>query len=70
MITFYDNQALFDANNNTNTAIAFDEFKENTSQLTKPECLNDEESRHFQDDINKKIQRVRENYFLERRSFL
>lgn len=70
MITFYDNHALFDANSNTNTAIALDKLKENTSQLTKPEYLNDEESRPFHDDINKRIQRIQQNYFLERRSFL
>jgi hypothetical protein len=70
MITFYDNQALFDANSTTSTAIALDKLEENTSQLTKPECLNDEESHPLQDDIHKRIQRVQQNYFLERRSFL
>lgn len=68
MITFYDDQAPFDANSTTNTIEL--KSKEKTSQLNKAEGINDEEIRAFQADVNQRIQRVQENYFLERRSFL
>lgn len=70
MISFYDNQALFDDNSNTSTAIAFNNSQENTSQFNKAECINERENRAVQADVNQIIQRVQENYFLERRSFL
>lgn len=68
MITFDDNQALFDANSTTNTIEL--KSKEENPQLNKADCLNDEKTRPFQTDVNQIIQRVQENYFLERRSFL
>ncbi|MEG3968496.1 MULTISPECIES: hypothetical protein [unclassified Microcoleus] len=68
MITFYDNQPLFDANSTTN-AIEL-KSKEENSELNKADYINDEKTRPFQTDINQRIQRVKENYFLERRTFL
>ncbi|MEG4799914.1 hypothetical protein QUB63_08200 [Microcoleus sp. ARI1-B5] len=68
MITFYDNQALFDANSTTNTIEL--KSKEENYQSNKADCINDEKTRPFQTDVNQRIQRVQENYFLERRSFL
>lgn len=68
MIAFYNDQAPFGANSTINTIEL--KRKEDNSQLNKAECLNDEEIRPCQTDVNQRIQRVRENYFLERRSFL
>jgi hypothetical protein len=70
MITFYDDQASLNTNSTTSTVAPFDKSKENKSQLNKAECLNDEGIRAYQADVNQRIQRVQENYFLERRSFL
>lgn len=44
--------------------------KEDTSQFNKTEAINDDGIRSCQADVNKRIQRVQENYFLERRTFL
>lgn len=68
MITFDDDQAPFDAN--STTSIIELKSKEDTSQLNKAECINDKKICPFQAEVNKRIQRVQENYFLERRSFL
>lgn len=71
MITFYDDQKTpFDPNSTTNIVSAFDRGKESTSQLNKAEYTSAEEIRPFQSDINQRIQRGQENYFLERRIFL
>ncbi|WP_333471345.1 hypothetical protein [Microcoleus sp. herbarium12] len=56
MITFYDNQALFDANSTTNTIEL--KSKEENSQSNKADCINDEKTRPFQTDVNQRIQRV------------
>lgn len=68
MITLYDEQVPFDAHNTINTSEL--KKKEDNYQLKKSECINDERFRPSQVDINKRIQQVKENYFLERRSFL
>jgi hypothetical protein len=68
MITFYDEQATFEANSTTSTIEL--KSKEDNSQLNKAEGINDEGIRSYQADVNQRIQRVQENYFLERRSFL
>lgn len=68
MITFYEEQASFDASSTTNTIEL--KSKEDNSQLNKAKDINDERIRPFQTDVNQRIRRVQENYFLERRSFL
>jgi hypothetical protein len=68
MITFDDNQALFDANSTTNTIEL--KSKEENSQLNKADCINDEKTRPFQTDVNQIIQRFKRIIFSLRRSFL
>jgi hypothetical protein len=70
MVTFYDDQAPFNANSTTNIVSTHGRGKEITSELNKAECSSAEGIRPFQADVNKRIQRLQENYFLERRSFL
>lgn len=69
MVTFYDSQTSLDGGNTTNSVGTFDEKKGNVSRLEE-EGINDEINRHFQSDVNQRIQGVQENYFLERRIFL
>lgn len=70
MITFHDDQAPFNANSTTNIVDTSDRGKESTPQLNKAEGINDGGIRPFQADVNQRIQRLQENYFLERRVFM
>lgn len=70
MITFYDDQVPFNANSTTNIVSTLDRGKESPPQLNKTECTSAEKIRPSQTDVNKRLQRLQENYFLERRSFL
>lgn len=70
MITFYDRQISLDAGNATNSVATFDKKKGNASRPEEGECINGQRSRPFRSDINQRIQRVQESYFLERRIFL
>jgi len=70
MITFYDEQSPFDTNSSTNIVNTFDKGKESPPQLNETECTSAEKIHPSQTDVNKRLQRLQENYFLERRSFL
>lgn len=70
MITFYDDKIPSDANSSTNIVNTFDKGKESTSPLNKAGCSIAEGIHPLQTDVNRRIQRLQENYFLERRSFL
>lgn len=70
MITFFNKQPPFNGNSTTSTMVTLAKSKEDTSRLHKAECTSTQGVRPFQVDVNKRIQRLQENYFLERRSFL
>jgi len=70
MITFFSKQSPFNVSNTANVIFTFDTSKEDVFELNKVEYINNEEIRSLQADVNRRVQRVQENYFLERRSFL
>ncbi len=44
--------------------------KEDRPQFDETKFLNERTSSSYQADVNKRIQQVQDNYFLERRTFL